>query len=74
MLCASSCDGYMQQFHSDGDARIGWGILFYFILLFLVFLSFKATPMAYGGSQARGPIRTVAAGLHRSHSNVASKL
>ena len=29
--------------------------------------------MAYGGSQARGLIRAVAAGLHQSHSNVGSK-
>ena len=28
---------------------------------------------AYGGSQARGPIGAVAAGLHHSHSNTRSK-
>ena len=33
---------------------------------------FKAAPMAYGGSQAKGPIRAAAAGLHHSHSNVGS--
>ena len=33
-----------------------------------------ATPMAYGGSQARGPIGAVATGLHQSHSNTGSKL
>ena len=32
---------------------------------------FRASPMAYGGSQARGPIRAVAAGLH---SNTGSEL
>ena len=32
-----------------------------------------ATPAAYGGSQARGPIRAIAAGLHQSHSNTRSK-
>ena len=37
---------------------------------FLVFLTFRATPAAYGGSQARGPIGTVAASLRQSHSNV----
>ena len=37
-------------------------ILFYFIL----FLLFRATLAAYGGSQARGLIRTVAASLHHS--------
>ena len=30
--------------------------------------------MAYRGSQARGQIRAVAAGLHHSHSNAGSKL
>ena len=29
--------------------------------------------MAYGGSQARGQIRAVAAGLRQSHSNVGSE-
>ncbi len=32
-----------------------------------------AAPAAYGGSQARGRIRVVAAGLRHSHSNVGSK-
>ena len=35
---------------------------FYFILFFL-----RAALAAYGGSQARGGIRTVAASLHHSH-------
>ena len=33
------------------------------------FFFFRATPTAYGGSQARGWIRVVAASLHHSHSN-----
>ena len=33
----------------------------------------RATPVAYGLSQARGPIRAVAAGLHQVHSNAGSK-
>ena len=37
------------------------------------FLSFMATPKAYGGAQARGPVGAVAAGLHHSHSNARSK-
>ena len=48
--------------------------LFYFIYLFiLVFLSFRVTATAYGGSQARGPIRALAAGLCQSHRNVGSE-
>ena len=34
---------------------------------------FRATPSAYGSSQARGHIRTVATGLHHSHSNTRSE-
>ena len=39
----------------------------------LVFLSLRAIPMAYGGSQARGRIGAVAAILHHSHSNARSE-
>ena len=34
---------------------------------------YRATPAAYGGSQARGQIRATAFSIHHSHSNVASK-
>ena len=34
----------------------------------------RAALLAYGGSQARGLIRAVAAGLHHSHSNTGSEL
>ena len=47
----------------------------YFIclLILLVFFGFfRAT--AYGGSQARGPVRAIAASLCLNHSNVISKL
>jgi len=40
--------------------------LFYFFL-------FRATPLAYGSSQARGQIGATAAGLHHSYSNTGSK-
>ena len=41
---------------------------------FLFFFSlFRATPTAYGGSQARGQIGDRAASLHHSHSNTGSK-
>ena len=41
---------------------------FFFFCLF-----FRAAPAAYGGSQARGRIGAVAAGLYHSHSNARSK-
>ena len=46
----------------------------YYFYLFCLFVFSRAAPVAYGGSQARGPIGTVAAGLRHSHSNVGSKL
>ena len=41
---------------------------------FFVFCLFRAAPAAYAGSQARGPIGAVAAGLLHSHSNAESEL
>ena len=38
----------------------------------LSFLLFRATPAAYGGSEARGQIGAIAAGLCYSHSNARS--
>ena len=35
---------------------------------------FRATPVAYGSSQAKGQIGAVAAGLHHSHSATPSEL
>ena len=40
---------------------------------FSVFCLSRAAPVAYGGYQARGPIRAVAASLRQSHSNAESK-
>ena len=47
-------------------------------ILFAVFcfcfcFFFRTTPMAYGGSQARGQIGAAAAGLHHSHSHTISE-
>ena len=36
---------------------------------FFCFCFFRAAPAAYGGSKARGPVGTVAAGLRHSHRN-----
>ena len=41
---------------------------------FCLFAFSRAAPVAFGGSQARGLIRAVAAGLRQSHRNVGSKL
>ena len=39
-----------------------------------IFVFFRATSTAYGGSQVRGLIRALAAGLYHSESSVGSKL
>ena len=46
----------------------------YFGLCFWSFCLFRATPMVYGGSQAKGPIGAGAVGLHHSHSNTGYEL
>ena len=47
--------------------RNKWMGFFFFFGFF-----FRAAPMAYGGSQARGQIGATAASLHHSHSNTRS--
>ena len=41
---------------------------------FFCFLLFRAAPVAFGVSQARGQIGAVTAGLYHSHSNTRSEL
>ena len=43
----------------------GWG--FFFGFWFFIFVCFRAAPLAYGNSQARGRIRVTAVGLCHSH-------
>ena len=40
---------------------------------FCLFVFSGATPVAYGGSHARGPIGAVVASLHHSHSKARSE-
>ena len=48
-------------------------VCFLFFIFSFFFVFFRATPAGYGGSQARGPIGAVAAGLHHSLSNAGSE-
>ena len=41
---------------------------------FIYFVFLRAAPAAYGGAQARGLIRAIAAGLHHCHRNTSSEL
>ena len=45
----------------------------FFVCLFVCFVFSRATPEAYGSSQARGLIGAVAYSLGQSHSNSGSK-
>ena len=56
----------------EDEEVMGWFSPSCFFFFFLVFS--KAAPMAYGGSQARGLIGPVAAGLHHSHRNMGSEM
>ena len=49
-------------------------LFFYYFLNFYSFCFFRTALRAYGGSQARGLIGAVAAGLHHSHNNARSEL
>ena len=44
-----------------------------FMYLLDLILRFRATPAAYGSSQARGRIGAAAAGPHHSHSHMGSE-
>ena len=50
--------------HLNKYRQIGLWFLFFFF-----FWPFRAAAMAYGGSQAKGPIEATAASLCHSHSN-----
>ena len=49
-------------------------MMFCLVSFVCLFVFFRATPAAYGGSQVTGLIRAVAASLGHSYSNVGSKL
>ena len=53
---------------------VTYELIFFLRMFVCLFLLFRATPVAYGGSQARGPIGAAAAGLHHSRSNAGSEL
>ena len=47
--------------------------IYFSIYLLIYFCLFRATPMAYGSSQAKEQIGAIAAGLNHSHGNVGSE-
>ena len=60
------------HYHSEKTQQdSGFSVLFLFF--FFVFCLFRAAPVAYGDSQAKGLIRVTAANVHHSHSNGGSE-
>ena len=57
----------------EGQEAQIWAQNSNFSSIFFFFAFFRAALMAYGGSQAGGPIGAVATGLHHSHSHAGSK-
>ena len=57
------------SFRRIGSDELGAKSSFFFFLML-----FRDAPEAYGGSQAGGRIRAIAAGLGHSHSNTGSEL
>ena len=49
------------------DVGFFWFVFCFCVFSFFCFLLFRATPAAYGGSQAKGPIGAIAASLLHSH-------
>ena len=76
-LGASTCFGHSQNKQTKITVwpcfrKVCW-LLICVSKFFFFFGLFRALLAAYGGSQARGPIRAGAASLHHSHSNARSK-
>ena len=57
--------------HQPSGLVLGWRDQM--LSFFFFFCLFRAASMVYGGSQARGQIGAVAAGLHHSHGNARSE-
>ena len=62
-----------KEFYFSGFVSFFVLFVFLFCFLFFVFRLLRAAAAAYGGSQARGQKRAVAASLRQSHSSARSK-
>ena len=60
---------YFRESEEKEDASTSRTVTYHQHLFFFSFWLFRATPAAYGGSQARGQIGAVATSLRHSHSS-----
>ena len=61
------------KFESPCNAILAWFMLHLLTYLLNLFSRFRAIPMSYGSSQARGQIRDAISRLRHSHSNARSQ-
>ena len=67
-----NCLDFSKKPHNEDESQGGlYGMMSclfvsMFVPVFFFFFPFRAAPLAYGGSQARGQIGAIAAGLHHS--------
>ena len=74
LIHLNHCESAILQFKEREDSATENHGLFLSFFFFLSFAISWAAPAAYGDSQARSRIRTVATSLHHSHSNLGSEL
>ena len=60
-ICQGKCTCCINTFHSKNNNNSITSLMSW--VLFFIYLFFRAAPVAYGGSQARGPIGAIAASL-----------
>ena len=65
-ILAESPQNTLQMNRNQMDLSLSFSTTIIFLFIFIFFVISWATPGAYGGSQARGPIGAVAAGLRHS--------
>ena len=70
-FCNRNARVFSYLIHMLSKSQFFFGI---YVCMYLFILLFRATPEAFGGTQARGPIGGTAASLRHSHNNAGSKL
>ena len=63
----SKCNG------TESEHEALFNCAFFFVVVVVFCLFFRAVPVAYGNSLAKGQIGAIGAGLYHSHSNVRSE-